>query len=90
MRFTNSAVVAAVVPFAARLVDAAPSKMEIATLGGAAFRIEQVPNPDFYNGSRRGPIALARAYSKFGQQIPDDLMSLIDQILDDLGVLKKG
>ncbi|TID06877.1 Aspartic protease pep1 [Colletotrichum higginsianum] len=90
MRFTNPAAVAAVIPFAARLVDAAPSKMEIATLGGAAFRIEQVPNPDFYYGSRRGPIALARAYSKFGQQIPDDLLSLIDQILDDLGLLKGG
>ncbi|KAK6215025.1 eukaryotic aspartyl protease [Colletotrichum tabaci] len=90
MRFTNSAAIAAVIPFAARLVDAAPSKMEIATLGGAAFRVEQVPNPDFYYGSRRGPIALARAYSKFGQQIPDDLLSLIDQILDDLGLLKGG
>ncbi|KAF6818150.1 eukaryotic aspartyl protease [Colletotrichum sojae] len=94
MRFGNSAAVAAFVPFAAHAVYAAPSKrieaFEIATLGGAAFRIEQVPNPDFYYGSRRGPIALARAYSKYGQQIPDDLLSLIDQILDELGLLRGG
>ncbi|GKT41677.1 aspergillopepsin-1 [Colletotrichum spaethianum] len=90
MRFTNSAAVAAFPPFVAHLVNAAPSKVEIATLGGAAFRIEQMPNPDFYYGSRRGPIALARAYSKFGQQIPDNLLSLIDQILEELGLLDRG
>ncbi|KAK1993821.1 eukaryotic aspartyl protease [Colletotrichum falcatum] len=90
MRFTNSAAVAACIPFVSHLVGAKPVKIEIATLGGAAFRIEQVPNPDFYYGSRRGPIALARAYSKFGQQIPDELLSLIDQILADLGLLNGG
>ncbi|KAF9876708.1 hypothetical protein CkaCkLH20_05554 [Colletotrichum karsti] len=93
MRFTHSAAVAAFAPFVTHLVDAAPSKksdarFDIATLGGAAFRIEQVPNPDFYYGSRRGPIALARAYSKFGHPIPDDLAGLIDQILGELGLLK--
>ncbi|KAK1988626.1 eukaryotic aspartyl protease [Colletotrichum cereale] len=90
MRFANSAAVAAFIPFVAHLVDATPVKLEIATLGGAAFRIEQVPNPDFYYGSRRGPIALARAYSKFGQPIPNDLQSLIDQILAELGLLNGG
>ncbi|KAK2063195.1 eukaryotic aspartyl protease [Colletotrichum caudatum] len=90
MRFTNSAAAAASIPFVANLVDAKPINIEIATLGGAAFRIEQVPNPNFYYGSRRGPIALARAYSKFGQQIPDDLLSLIDQILAELGLLNGG
>lgn len=90
MRFTKPAAVAAFVPFASHLVDAAPRKLEISTLGGAAFRIEQAPNPDFYYGNRRGPIALARAYSKFGQQIPDDLLGLIDQILGELGLLNGG
>ncbi|KAK2038923.1 eukaryotic aspartyl protease [Colletotrichum somersetense] len=90
MRFTNPAAVAACIPFVANLVNAKPVNIEIATLGGAAFRIEQVPNPNFYYGSRRGPIALARAYSKFGQQIPDELLSLIDQILAELGLLNGG
>ncbi|KAL0935041.1 eukaryotic aspartyl protease [Colletotrichum truncatum] len=95
MWFTNYAAVAAFAPFfVAHLVYAAPSKksgaFEIATLGGAAFRIEQVPNPDFYYGSRRGPVALARAYSKFGHPIPDDLLGLIDQILGEAGLLKGG
>uniref|UniRef100_L2G480 Endothiapepsin n=1 Tax=Colletotrichum fructicola (strain Nara gc5) TaxID=1213859 RepID=L2G480_COLFN len=93
MRFANSAAIAAFVPFFAHLADAAPSKksdisrFEISTLGGGAFRIEQVPNPDFYYGNRRGPIALARAYSKFNHPIPDDLLGLIDQILGELGLL---
>ncbi|KAF5519142.1 Endothiapepsin [Colletotrichum aenigma] len=93
MRFANSAAIAAFIPFFAHLVDAAPSKksdisrFEISTLGGGAFRIEQVPNPDFYYGNRRGPIALARAYSKFNHPIPDDLLGLIDQILGELGLL---
>lgn len=93
MRFANSAVIAAFVPFFAHFADAAPSKksdisrFEISTLGGGAFRIEQVPNPDFYYGNRRGPIALARAYSKFNHPIPDDLLGLIDQILGELGLL---
>ncbi|EFQ30784.1 eukaryotic aspartyl protease [Colletotrichum graminicola M1.001] len=90
MRFFNSATVAAFIPFVVHLADAKPVSIEIATLGGAAFRIEQVPNPNFYYGSRRGPIALARAYSKFGQQIPDELLSLIDQILAELGLLNGG
>ncbi|KAK1598337.1 eukaryotic aspartyl protease [Colletotrichum navitas] len=85
-----SAAVAAFIPFVAHPADAKPVKFEIATLGGAAFRIEQVPNPNFYYGSRRGPVALARAYSKFGQQIPDELLSLIDQILAELGLLNGG
>ncbi|KAK1966582.1 eukaryotic aspartyl protease [Colletotrichum sublineola] len=90
MRFTNSAAVAACIPLVAHLADAKPAKIEIATLGGAAFRIEQVPNPNFYYGPRRGPIALARAYSKFGQQIPNELQALIDQILAELGLLSGG
>ncbi|OHE91604.1 endothiapepsin [Colletotrichum orchidophilum] len=90
MRFTKPAAVAAFVPLVSHLVDAAPRKIEVATLGGAAFRIEQAPNPDFYYGNRRGPIALARAYSKYGQQIPDDLLGLIDQILGELGLLNGG
>ncbi|TDZ68045.1 Aspergillopepsin-1 [Colletotrichum trifolii] len=90
---TSPAAVAALIPFVCQLANGAPSNkrleaFEIATLGGAAFRVEQVPNPDFYYGSRRGPIALARAYSKYGHQIPDDLLSLIDQILGELGLLK--
>lgn len=89
MWFASLAAVAAFVPFVAHPVDASSdNRFEVATLGGAAFRVQQVPNPDFYYGNRRGPIALARAYSKFGAPIPDDLRSLVDNILDELGLLK--
>lgn len=61
---------------------------EITTLGGMTFKISQVPNKKFYGQRRgRGSMAIARAYSKFGQAVPDDLLTTIEQILEELGLL---
>ncbi|KAI1076137.1 eukaryotic aspartyl protease [Whalleya microplaca] len=61
---------------------------EITTLGGMTFKINQVPNKKFYGAKKgRGSMAIARAYSKFGAAIPDDLLSTIQQILEELGLL---
>ncbi|KAI1398785.1 Asp-domain-containing protein [Hypoxylon fuscum] len=52
------------------------------------FKISQVPNKKFYGQRRgRGSMAIARAYSKFGQAVPDDLLTTIEQILEELGLL---
>ncbi|ORY57147.1 eukaryotic aspartyl protease [Pseudomassariella vexata] len=74
------------------LVLAAPltleDVLEISTLGGMTFKISQVPNSR-YTGMKkgRGTMAIARAYAKFGAAVPDDLQSLIDQILAELGLV---
>jgi len=98
MKFPILAALAASIPFLGGSVDAAPlliignkaGVFQIATLGGAAFRIKQVPSTSFQFGSRRGPVALARAYSKFGVAIPPDLLSIIEAILEELGLLQLG
>jgi hypothetical protein len=76
------------------IAEAAPLNqldlLRIATLGGSTFRIKAVPNKAFYYGAKRGPIALARAYSKFGQQMPPDLLLVVETILKELGLILKS
>ncbi|KAI0107856.1 eukaryotic aspartyl protease [Nemania sp. FL0031] len=97
MRFHHGAVVAASLVFTRSLVSAAPVEkrgnlgplFEISTLGGMTFKITQVPNKKFYGARKgRGAMAIARAYSKYGATIPDDLLSYIEQLLEELGLLQ--
>ncbi|KAI0539619.1 eukaryotic aspartyl protease [Xylaria digitata] len=98
MKFHHGAIGAAAF-FAQHLVSAAPIEkrgilgplFEISTLGGMTFRIDQVPNQKF-NGARkgRGAMAMAKAYSKYGAPIPDDLLSYIEKLLEELGLIQPG
>ncbi|KAL7620641.1 hypothetical protein AAE478_009636 [Parahypoxylon ruwenzoriense] len=64
---------------------------EITTLGGMTFKIKQVPNNKFRGLQKgRGSMAIARAYSKYGAVIPEDLLAIIQQILEELGLLNNG
>ncbi|KAK6201751.1 hypothetical protein LQW54_009410 [Pestalotiopsis sp. IQ-011] len=75
------------------LASAAPTKTKVikidlsgvSVLGGMTFKIHQQPNKAF-SGIRKGPLALARAYSKFGAALPDDLLSVVEQLLEELGL----
>lgn len=60
----------------------------ISTLGGVTFKIDQVPNRKFY-GARKGSgqMAMARAFAKYGAAIPDDLLSYIEKLLEELGLI---
>lgn len=58
---------------------------EISVLGGMTFKIHQQPNKAF-KGVRKGSLALARAYSKFGVEFPDDLLTAIEKLLEELGL----
>ncbi|KAI1155827.1 eukaryotic aspartyl protease [Nemania diffusa] len=97
MRFHHGAIAAASFFSARSLVSAAPVEkrgslgplFEISTLGGLTFKISQVPNAKF-SGARkgRGAMAIAKAYSKYGAAIPDDLLSYIEQLLEELGLLQ--
>ncbi|KAI1657635.1 eukaryotic aspartyl protease [Daldinia decipiens] len=61
---------------------------EVTTLGGMTFKISQVPNKKFYGVQKGGgSMAIARAYSKYGAAISDDLLSTIEEILKELGLL---
>ncbi|KAF7537654.1 hypothetical protein G7054_g3517 [Neopestalotiopsis clavispora] len=58
---------------------------EISVLGGMTFKIHQQPNKAF-KGVRKGSLALARAYSKYGVAFPDDLLTAIEKLLEELGL----
>ncbi|KAI1821815.1 eukaryotic aspartyl protease [Xylaria intraflava] len=57
--------------------------------GGVTFRVDQVPNPN-YHGTPKGAggIALARAYSKYGAPLPDDLRSYIMRTTKELDLVQ--
>ncbi|KAJ8113912.1 hypothetical protein ONZ43_g5034 [Nemania bipapillata] len=97
MRFHHGAIAAASFFLTQSLVSAAPLEkrgslgpvFEISTLGGLTFKISQVPNKKFYGARKgRGAMAIARAYSKYGAAIPDDLLSYIQKLLEELGLLQ--
>ncbi|KAI1414937.1 eukaryotic aspartyl protease [Hypoxylon sp. FL1857] len=58
---------------------------EVTTLGGMTFKVNQVPNKN-YLGQRKGSgaIAIARAYSKYGAPVPDNLLATVEAILKEL------
>jgi hypothetical protein len=95
MKYQHGVVVATSFILAEHMVSAGPIDkrgvldplFEISTLGGIAFKIHQVPNQKFYGARKgRGAMALAKAYSKYGVAVPDDLISYIEQILEELGL----
>ncbi|KAK7962503.1 Endothiapepsin [Apiospora aurea] len=63
--------------------------LQITTLGGMTFRVRQEPNQK-YTGMRKGPLAMARAYSKYGVEFPDDLLAAIERLLEELGLGNNG
>ncbi|KAK7984033.1 TOM complex component Tom7 [Apiospora arundinis] len=63
--------------------------LQITTLGGMTFRVPQVPNQR-YTGMRRGPLAMARAYSKYGIAFSDDLLAAVERLLVELGLISNG
>ncbi|KAI3340849.1 eukaryotic aspartyl protease [Ustulina deusta] len=97
MRFHHGAVVAAAFVAENRVLAAPTEKrgllgplFEISTLGGMTFKINQVPNQNFYGARKgRGAMAMAKAYSKYGAVVPDDLLSYIEQILEELGLIQQ-
>ncbi|KAF2962665.1 hypothetical protein GQX73_g10910 [Xylaria multiplex] len=98
MKFHHGAVGAAAF-LAQSLVSAAPVEkrgilgplFEITTLGGMTFKIHQVPNQKFRGARKgRGAMAMAKAYTKYGAPIPNDLLSYIEKLLEELGLLQPG
>ncbi|KAI0473847.1 eukaryotic aspartyl protease [Xylariaceae sp. FL0804] len=99
MRSYSAAALAAAFLLSHDLVSAVPTAQkralltpeevyEVSTLGGMTFRVPQVRNQRVMNMTKgRGQMALARAYSKYGGELSADLLSYIEKILEELGLL---
>jgi hypothetical protein len=71
-------VLAATAALAASFVAGAPASEPIEIPRSAStFSITQVPNPGFIGFYASGPAALARAYTKYGAAMPDDLVKVV-------------
>ncbi|KAI1813402.1 eukaryotic aspartyl protease [Poronia punctata] len=61
--------------------------LQIPNHDGVAFKIHQVPNKNFEVAPRgRGAMALAKAYYKYGADVPADLQSYVEQILKEFAI----
>jgi hypothetical protein len=89
MKFFSVVAVAASIVSQDGLITAKPLRTidvyEISTLGGMTFKINQIANSK-YSGIRKGPLAIAKAYRKYGIEFGDDLTSIIEQLLEELGL----
>lgn len=83
MRFSSVAGVAIPALLQVELASASPFQFDVygvSTLGGMTFKINQVPN-QAYTGRRKGPLAIAKAYSKFGVSYPDELVTVLEKLV---------
>jgi hypothetical protein len=61
----------------------------VSGLGGSTFRVHQEANPHFRNLGN-GPRARAKAYQKFGVPVPESLLDVLLEILEQLGIHVPG
>ena len=54
---------------------------------GRTFSVEQVRNTAFKR--RYGPLALAKAYIKYGAEVPSDVQGAVERIINELGLEKR-
>ncbi|KAI0151560.1 eukaryotic aspartyl protease [Xylariaceae sp. FL1272] len=95
MRPHNAAIVTAALLPSTGLGLAAPTEkresfdpFQVSTLGGMTFKIGQVANSKYGGRHKgRGALAVARTYNKYGLSLGDDLTSVIEQLLEELGLI---
>jgi hypothetical protein len=86
MKFSSLAAIAAPALFWDALTSASPLKVdvfEVSVLGGMTFKINQTPNKA-YTGRRKGPLAVAKALSKYGVAYPDELVTVLQELAKEL------
>ncbi|KAK4216041.1 hypothetical protein QBC37DRAFT_106610 [Rhypophila decipiens] len=74
------------VPFASarpRVVQVNPSDLAITTLGGKSFKVSQVYNTNF-SQKGKGPRAVAKVYQKYGLDVPQNLVQILQALLKEL------
>ena len=63
--------------------------LEISVFGGQTIKAPQVANAGFHSMGR-GPRALAKAYAKFGVEISPELLLILEELLEALGLATAG
>ena len=84
MKFAALALAASLVAAAPRVVHN-PSDIKPRRIGGGRIKIPQVHNHKFKQHGK-GPRALAKVYRKFDIELPSDLVDVLQQIMQDLGL----
>lgn len=74
---------------APRVVQVNAADLKYSTLGGKTFKVSQVYNNGFRQRGK-GPRAVAKAYQKYGLEIPPQLLDILQSLLEDLGVEIQG
>ncbi|KAK4128842.1 acid protease [Parathielavia appendiculata] len=70
---------------APRVVQVHPSDIRPRRVGGARIKLPQVHNDNFRQHGK-GPRALAKVYEKYGIEMPQELVVVLQKILEDLGI----
>ncbi|KAI2626413.1 eukaryotic aspartyl protease [Xylaria nigripes] len=66
------------------ILDLSP-QVNMPTVAGTTFKINQIPNPNFHGTKKgEGAKAMAKAYLKYGAPIPNDLLLYVEQLLAEL------
>ncbi|CAK7218041.1 hypothetical protein SCUCBS95973_003355 [Sporothrix curviconia] len=76
-------------PTATQNLEITKEMLEISVFGGQTIRAPQVLNAGFVTPGR-GPRALAKAYAKFGVEISPELLLILEEILEALGITVPG
>ena len=85
MKFGVFALAASLVAAAPRVVRVDPSDLKPRNIGGSRIKLPQVHNHKFKQHGK-GPRALAKVYRKFNIELPQDLVDVLQQIMQDLGL----
>jgi hypothetical protein len=85
LAFAASLVAPALVAGAPRVVQVHPSDIRPRRAGGSRFKLPQVYNENFKQHGK-GPRALAKVYEKYGVEMPQELVQVLQKILEELGI----
>ncbi|CAK7207620.1 hypothetical protein SEUCBS139899_010430 [Sporothrix eucalyptigena] len=77
-------------PTATQNFELTKEMLEISVFGGQTIHAPQVVNSGFVTTTGRGPRALAKAYAKFGVEISPELLLILEEILEALGITVPG
>ncbi|KAK3941528.1 aspartic peptidase domain-containing protein [Diplogelasinospora grovesii] len=74
---------------APRVIEIGPADFSISVLGGSTYKLPQVYNEHFRQVGK-GPRAIAKVYQKFGIEFPPELLAILEQLLEELGITIPG
>ncbi|KAK4237502.1 aspartic peptidase domain-containing protein [Achaetomium macrosporum] len=85
LAFAASLFAPALVAGAPRVVKVDPSDIKPRRLGGSRIKLPQIYNANFKQHAK-GPRALAKVYRKYNIELPGELLDVLKNILQDMGI----